>query len=74
MLMLYTPLLKLFFLRLQDPEGEPLMLDRFDARWMLDMGDFSKGPMPIRSGRLQSEAPRLSRRHLTRREIFEPGK
>lgn len=32
-----------FFDRLQDPEGEPLMLDRFDARWMLDLADFSKG-------------------------------
>lgn len=31
------------FDRLQDPEGEPLMLDRFDARWMLDLADFSKG-------------------------------
>ncbi|CAM9438846.1 unnamed protein product, partial [Scytosiphon promiscuus] len=27
----------------QDPEGEPLMLDRFDARWMLDLADFKKG-------------------------------
>ena len=32
-----------FFGRPQDPEGEPLMLDRFDARWMLDLADFSKG-------------------------------
>ena len=53
--MLYTPLLKLFFLRLQDPEGEPLMLDRFDARWMLDMGDFSKGPMSRVSAKLIAE-------------------
>ncbi|CAM9218740.1 unnamed protein product, partial [Hapterophycus canaliculatus] len=27
----------------QDPEGDPLMLDRFDARWMLDLSDFKKG-------------------------------
>lgn len=26
----------------QEPEGQPLMLDRFDARWMLDMSDLSK--------------------------------
>lgn len=28
---------------LQEPEGQPLMLDRFDARWMLDPADLSKG-------------------------------
>lgn len=27
----------------QDPNAEPLMLDRFDARWMLDLADFNKG-------------------------------
>lgn len=27
----------------QDPTAEPLMLDRFDARWMLDLADFNKG-------------------------------
>lgn len=27
----------------QEPGAEPLMLDRFDARWMLDLPDFKKG-------------------------------
>lgn len=27
----------------QEPGAEPLMLDRFDARWMLDLPDLKKG-------------------------------
>lgn len=27
----------------QEPEGQSLMLDRFDVRWMLDVADLNKG-------------------------------
>ncbi|CAM9527992.1 unnamed protein product, partial [Ectocarpus sp. 12 AP-2014] len=39
----------------QDPEGEPLMLDRFDARWMLDLSDFSKGTGSALPAKLAAE-------------------
>lgn len=39
----------------QDPEGEPLMLDRFDARWMLDLSDFSKGTGSALPAKLEAE-------------------
>ncbi|CBJ28972.1 conserved unknown protein [Ectocarpus siliculosus] len=39
----------------QDPEGEPLMLDRFDARWMLDLSDFSKGTGSALPVKLEAE-------------------
>ena len=39
----------------QEPGAEPLMLDRFDARWMLDLPDFKKGTTSSLPAKLASE-------------------
>lgn len=39
----------------QEPGAEPLMLDRFDARWMLDLPDFKKGEGSSLPAKLMAE-------------------
>lgn len=50
-----------FALQVQDPEGPPLMLDRYDARWMLDMSEFSKGSSSLSAAATALIAEVLSR-------------